>query len=121
MKRPLEQEERKMAEDVEVKKEKQTQENGNEKQKAQNTPNQAPPPIQRKPEPDHSRQYVKKIKTRFLAQPEVYPSFLDILHSYHKKQHTLSDVHDQVHDLFEGHNDLIEEFGHFLPNHSCHA
>jgi histone deacetylase complex regulatory component SIN3 len=39
---------------------------------------------------------VKKIKTRFQMQPTVYKSFLDILHAYHKEQHTIKDVYDQV-------------------------
>lgn len=60
--------------------------------------------------------YVKKIKTRFQHQPTVYKSFLDILHAYHKEQHTIKDVYDQVATLFANHPDLLEEFTQFLPD-----
>ncbi len=60
--------------------------------------------------------YVKTIKTRFQLQPNVYKSFLDILHAYHKEQHTIKDVYDQVATLFANHPDLLEEFTQFLPD-----
>lgn len=59
---------------------------------------------------------MKKIKTRFQHQPTVYKSFLDILHAYHKEQHTIKDVYDQVATLFASHADLLEEFTQFLPD-----
>lgn len=70
----------------------------------------------KQPEFDHARNYVKKIKTRFNTQPEVYKAFLEILHTYHKEQHTIKDVFDQVAKLFANHSDLLEEFTQFLPD-----
>ena len=52
------------------------------------------------PEFDHARNYVKKIKMRFIGQPQVYKAFLEILHIYHKEQHTIKDVYEQVATLF---------------------
>jgi len=79
---------------------------------------QAPPPNmqRRQPEFDQARNYVKKIKMRFALQPLVYKSFLEILHTYHKEQHTIKDVYEQVANLFQDHPDLLEEFTQFLPD-----
>lgn len=92
----------------------------------------------KQPEFDHARNYVKKIKVtpffpfyfifknemlfffcskkmRFSMQPHIYKNFLEILHNYHKEQHTISDVYAQVSVLFQDHPDLLEEFTQFLP------
>ena len=77
-------------------------------------------PAQKKqPEFDHARNYVKKIKMRFASKPHVYKAFLEILHIYHKEQHTIKDVYDQVAALFAHHTDLLEEFTQFLPDPSA--
>lgn len=65
---------------------------------------------------DHARGYVKKIKQRFALQPQVYKSFLKILHTYHQEQHTIKDVYEHVAVLFAKHPDLLEEFTQFLPD-----
>jgi hypothetical protein len=39
------------------------------------------------------------LQTRFSNQPQIYKSFLEILHTYHKEQHTIKDVYDQVRPL----------------------
>eukprot|EP01091_Cochliopodium_minus_P011255 TRINITY_DN3141_c0_g1_i1.p1 TRINITY_DN3141_c0_g1~~TRINITY_DN3141_c0_g1_i1.p1 ORF type:complete len:1500 (-),score=471.01 TRINITY_DN3141_c0_g1_i1:9-4409(-) len=70
---------------------------------------------QRQPEFDHARNFVKKIKLRFSSQPQIYKSFLEILHTYHKDQHTINGVYNQVANLFKNHSDLLEEFAQFLP------
>ncbi|EHB15876.1 Paired amphipathic helix protein Sin3b, partial [Heterocephalus glaber] len=69
--------------------------------------------------------YVNKIKTRFLDHPEIYRSFLEILHTYQKEQlHTKArpfrgmseeEVFTEVANLFRGQEDLLSEFGQFLP------
>nr|XP_023418397.1 paired amphipathic helix protein Sin3b isoform X2 [Cavia porcellus] len=69
--------------------------------------------------------YVNKIKTRFLDHPEIYRSFLEILHTYQKEQlHTKGrpfrgmseeEVFTEVASLFRGQEDLLSEFGQFLP------
>lgn len=70
----------------------------------------------KQPEFDHARNYVKKIKMRFANQPHIYKAFLEILHTYHKEQHTIKDVYEQVANLFQSHADLLEEFAQFLPD-----
>lgn len=46
------------------------------------------PPI----EFNHAISYVNKIKNRFISQPEIYKSFLDILQTYQKEQRPIQDV-----------------------------
>lgn len=53
---------------------------------------------------------------RFALQPQVYKSFLEILHTYHKEQHTIKEVYEKVANLFADHPDLLEEFTQFLPD-----
>lgn len=69
--------------------------------------------------------YVNKIKTRFLDRPEIYRSFLEILHTYQKDQlnpkgrpfrgMSEEEVFTEVASLFRGQEDLLSEFGQFLP------
>uniref|UniRef100_A0A8D2LWY8 Paired amphipathic helix protein Sin3b n=1 Tax=Varanus komodoensis TaxID=61221 RepID=A0A8D2LWY8_VARKO len=69
--------------------------------------------------------YVNKIKTRFLDRPEIYRSFLEILHTYQKEQLNTKgcpfrgmseeEVFTEVANLFRGQEDLLAEFGQFLP------
>src|SRR5690606_31662288 len=47
--------------------------------------------------------------------------FLEILHVYHKEQHTIKDVYEQVATLFAHHEDLLQEFTAFLPDPSPNA
>ena len=56
--------------------------------------------------------------TRVIKAPQerIYKAFLEILHTYHKEQHTIKDVYDQVANLFQNHPDLLEEFTQFLPD-----
>uniref|UniRef100_A0A6B2LGF6 Histone deacetylase interacting domain-containing protein n=1 Tax=Arcella intermedia TaxID=1963864 RepID=A0A6B2LGF6_9EUKA len=75
-----------------------------------------PENIDRKPEFDHARNYVKKIKNRFIAEPHIYKSFLEILHQYHKEQKPTQEVYNQVSKLFRHHRDLLDEFSQFLPD-----
>jgi len=117
----------------------------------------------KQPEFDHARAYVKKIKAsqhssqplnhhgplismlffqmRFVNQPQVYKAFLEILHTFHREQHTIRDVYEQVarlfqvflyilpaspssslliwwRDLAQDHPDLLEEFSEFLPENA---
>ena len=71
------------------------------------------------PEFDHAINYVNKIKDRFQLQPHVYKQFLEILHSYQqdtnktRKMETV--VYKQVAQLFQNNDDLLQEFGQFLP------
>ncbi|XP_072020842.1 paired amphipathic helix protein Sin3a-like [Amphiura filiformis] len=78
---------------------------------------------------NHAINYVNKIKNRFQGQPEIYKKFLEILHTYQKEQRnvkesggtytpTLSEaqVFEQVAKLFKNQEDLLKEFGQFLPD-----
>lgn len=78
---------------------------------------------------NHAINYVNKIKLRFQSQPEVYKQFLDILHAYQKEHKnvkenknsdrnclTESEVYAQVARLFQNDEDLLQEFGQFLPD-----
>ncbi|XP_050434250.1 paired amphipathic helix protein Sin3b [Adelges cooleyi] len=83
---------------------------------------------------NHAINYVNKIKNRFQGQPEKYKRFLEILHTYQKEQKTQKDnvvqvtgktlteaeVYAQVAKLFENQEDLLAEFGQFLPDATSH-
>ncbi|XP_069103169.1 paired amphipathic helix protein Sin3a-like isoform X1 [Argopecten irradians] len=94
-----------------------------------------PPPQQQQQagqpvEFNHAINYVNKIKNRFQGQPEIYKAFLEILHTYQKEQRNLkeglvptgykplteAEVYSQVAKLFQNQEDLLAEFGQFLPD-----
>eukprot|EP00127_Corallochytrium_limacisporum_P001852 Clim_evm7s88 gene=Clim_evmTU7s88 len=78
-------------------------------------------PRQRAPvEFNQAINYVSKIKTRFSQHPEIYKNFLEILHTYQKEQTSIKDVYNQVAQLFNRHQDLLEEFSQFLPDAAPH-
>ncbi|KAK7790679.1 hypothetical protein R5R35_008201 [Gryllus longicercus] len=93
-----------------------------------------PPPSQGQPvEFNHAINYVNKIKNRFQGQPDKYKRFLEILHTYQKEQRNLkegalapgkqlteAEVYAQVAKLFENQEDLLAEFGQFLPDATSH-
>ncbi|XP_066964791.1 paired amphipathic helix protein Sin3a isoform X2 [Macrobrachium rosenbergii] len=78
---------------------------------------------------NHAINYVNKIKLRFQGQPDIYKQFLEILHTYQKEQRHLkeggnaptrtlteTEVYEKVAKLFENQEDLLQEFGQFLPD-----
>ncbi|KAI5712713.1 hypothetical protein M8J76_006263 [Diaphorina citri] len=83
---------------------------------------------------NHAINYVNKIKNRFQGQPDKYKKFLEILHTYQKEQKTSKEMHSnsggktlteaevysQVAKLFENQEDLLAEFGKFLPDATNH-
>uniref|UniRef100_A0A673HHU8 Paired amphipathic helix protein Sin3b n=1 Tax=Sinocyclocheilus rhinocerous TaxID=307959 RepID=A0A673HHU8_9TELE len=88
-------------------------------------PTSEPSPV----EFDSAISYVNKIKNRFLDNPEIYRAFLEILHTYQKEQlevkesrgrstggMTEDEVFSKVASLFKGQEDLLAEFGQFLPD-----
>jgi paired amphipathic helix protein Sin3a len=92
------------------------------------SPNSAPQASQ-PVEFNHAINYVNKIKNRFQGQPDIYKQFLEILHTYQKEQRNLKDgvhtgtkplteaeVYAQVAKLFQNQDDLLQEFGQFLPD-----
>lgn len=104
------------------------------------------PPQNQPVEFNHAINYVNKIKNRFQGQPEKYKRFLEILHTYQKEQKILkeghhpsgglgphsgnvgpggkhlteAEVYSQVAKLFENQEDLLAEFGQFLPDATSH-
>ncbi|XP_016393097.1 paired amphipathic helix protein Sin3a-like [Sinocyclocheilus rhinocerous] len=89
------------------------------------------PPLQNNQpvEFNHAISYVNKIKNRFQGQPNIYKSFLEILHKYQKEQRnakeaggsytpalTEQEVYAEVAQLFKNQEDLLSEFGQFLPD-----
>ncbi|XP_067235287.1 SIN3 transcription regulator family member Aa [Chanodichthys erythropterus] len=90
----------------------------------------APPLQNNQPvEFNHAINYVNKIKNRFQGQPNIYKSFLEILHKYQKEQRnakeaggsytpalTEQEVYAEVAQLFKNQEDLLSEFGQFLPD-----
>lgn len=84
---------------------------------------------------NHAISYVNKIKIRFQNQPEKYKKFLEILHAYQKEQKVLkegtgnlpqkqlteAEVYSQVAKLFDQQEDLLREFGQFLPDATNHS
>lgn len=77
---------------------------------------------------NHAINYVNKIKHRFQGQPDVYKQFLEILHTYQKDQKAIkegqppsgrylteAEVYAKVSKLFQNQEDLLSEFGQFLP------
>ena len=64
----------------------------------------------------HAISYVNKIKSRFANDERVYKNFLEILNMYRKNLKTISQVYEEVAQLFKSHADLLEEFTYFLPD-----
>uniref|UniRef100_A0A8C2X3G4 Paired amphipathic helix protein Sin3b n=1 Tax=Cyclopterus lumpus TaxID=8103 RepID=A0A8C2X3G4_CYCLU len=102
-----------------------------ESQNQATTSSVSPPASETSPvEFDSAISYVNKIKNRFLDHPEIYRAFLEILHTYQKEQlevkesrgnrsssgMTEDEVFSKVASLFKGQEDLLAEFGQFLPD-----
>lgn len=86
------------------------------------TPNEPPlkPPAGSGPAPQmqqqHAISYVTTIRNRFADEPEIYRTFLRILHTYQKEQKGIKEVLEQVSQLFADQSDLLMEFTYFLPD-----
>eukprot|EP00590_Aulacoseira_subarctica_P000690 CAMPEP_0172416360 /NCGR_PEP_ID=MMETSP1064-20121228/2841_1 /TAXON_ID=202472 /ORGANISM="Aulacoseira subarctica , Strain CCAP 1002/5" /LENGTH=1127 /DNA_ID=CAMNT_0013153951 /DNA_START=21 /DNA_END=3404 /DNA_ORIENTATION=+ len=65
---------------------------------------------------DHAINYVTKVKRRFESQPQIYPQFLEILHTFRMGQRGIKEVLEQVLSLFANHPDLLREFTYFVPD-----
>ncbi|XP_056132358.1 paired amphipathic helix protein Sin3b [Lampris incognitus] len=104
---------------------------GRENQNQAPSSSVSPPASEPSPvEFDSAISYVNKIKNRFLDHPEIYRAFLEILHTYQKEQleakesrgsrgssgMTEDEVFSKVASLFKGQEDLLAEFGQFLPD-----
>lgn len=67
---------------------------------------------------DQAITYINKIKARFANDERVYKNFLEILCCFRQGRMDIHAVYREVADLFHSHEDLLEEFGYFLPDHS---
>lgn len=65
---------------------------------------------------NHAISYVNKIKTRFVSQPDIYKTFLEILQTYQREQLRIAEVYAQVTHLFREAPDLLDDFKEFLPD-----
>jgi paired amphipathic helix protein Sin3a len=77
----------------------------------------------RNPKPvilNSARDYVQKIKARFVDEPAIYRSFLQILHAYKTEPNAalsgISVVTHQIKVLFKDHQDLVDQFHQFVKN-----
>ena len=79
-----------------------------------------PPAPQIRPavELDQAIAYINRIKTRFSDNTHVYKNFLEILCCFRQGRMDIADVYRDVADLFQHHEDLLEEFAYFLPDRS---
>ncbi|KAI9319643.1 hypothetical protein BX666DRAFT_1853580 [Dichotomocladium elegans] len=55
---------------------------------------------------------------RYASDPDTYKQFLEILQTYQKDQRPIQEVYAQVQSLFNGAQDLLDEFKQFLPDTS---
>ncbi|URD83882.1 Paired amphipathic helix protein [Musa troglodytarum] len=77
-------------------------------------------PEEKKPvEFEEAITFVNKIKNRFQNDDHVYKTFLDILNMYRREDKSIHEVYQEVAALFQNHQDLLEEFIHFLPDASA--
>ncbi|CAD7696877.1 unnamed protein product [Ostreobium quekettii] len=67
---------------------------------------------------DQAITYINRIKARFAHDERVYKNFLEILCCFRQGRMDIHRVYREVADLFRNHEDLLEEFGYFLPDHS---
>ncbi|KAI7966929.1 hypothetical protein MJO29_000206 [Puccinia striiformis f. sp. tritici] len=65
--------------------------------------------------------YVNKIKHRFIDQPEIYKTFLEILQTYQRDGMPIDSVYVKVTKLFSNAVDLLDEFKQFLPDLNASA
>ncbi|CAL9240107.1 unnamed protein product [Arabidopsis halleri] len=65
---------------------------------------------------DDAYEFVNKVKTRF-QNNDVFKSFLDVLKTYKKENKSFAELYQEVAILFQGHQDLLEEFHQFLPHY----
>eukprot|EP00924_Labyrinthula_sp_SR-Ha-C_P004134 snap_masked-scaffold_3-processed-gene-15.34-mRNA-1 protein AED:0.15 eAED:0.19 QI:0/0/0/0.5/1/1/2/0/1523 len=60
-------------------------------------------------------EYVNQVKHRFSNDPQIYRTFLDMLHKYEKEEGSITEVVTGVANLFKDHSDLLSKFTIFLP------
>ncbi|PLW57131.1 hypothetical protein PCANC_01945 [Puccinia coronata f. sp. avenae] len=83
---------------------------------------QPQPQLNSKPvEFNYAINYVNKIKHRFIDQPEIYKTFLEILQTYQRDGIPIDSVYVKVTKLFSNAVDLLDEFKRFLPDLSLTA
>ncbi|KAG9134469.1 hypothetical protein Leryth_019931 [Lithospermum erythrorhizon] len=70
---------------------------------------------------DDAFSFVGKIKAKLQGDNHVFKSFLRILNMYKMENKSISEVYQEVSELFRDHPDLLSEFALFLPYDSVAA
>ncbi|CAG8490875.1 5872_t:CDS:10 [Ambispora leptoticha] len=62
-------------------------------------------------------EYINRIKTRYVAEPDVYKEFLEMLQAYQLKEISNMEVGSRIQDILQKSPDLLNEFiDRFLPS-----
>ncbi|GFT67921.1 paired amphipathic helix protein Sin3a [Nephila pilipes] len=74
----------------------------------------------------YAKSFLNKVKERFKEEVQIFEKFLQLLNSVRSdslcdRNDLENDVFLEVLDLFQGHDDLIEEFKPFVPNAVCES
>lgn len=59
--------------------------------------------------------YLERVKRTFAERPEVYRTFLAVMHAFKEQRIDIEGLVAQVYRLFEGHSNLLVGFNTFLP------
>jgi histone deacetylase complex regulatory component SIN3 len=59
--------------------------------------------------------YLERVKRTFAERPEVYRTFLAVMHAFKEQRLDITGLVTQVYQLFEGHPSLLVGFNTFLP------
>ncbi|KAL7267330.1 Transcriptional regulatory protein sin3 [Rhizina undulata] len=70
---------------------------------------------------DHAISYVKKVKSRFAQQPDIYHNFLEILQTCQSEGKSVQDVYAQIAQLLRSAPYLLDRFEQFLPESAARA
>ncbi|TBU03278.1 regulatory component Sin3 of histone regulatory component [Hamiltosporidium tvaerminnensis] len=81
----------------------------------------ARPPFKPQEDDPHKQRmafdYIKKVKRRLEATPEIYSNFIQTLNSYRNTQEPTHQIVTRIKKILWDHPDLIDEFIEFLPSH----
>ncbi|CAL9773940.1 unnamed protein product [Musa acuminata subsp. burmannicoides] len=76
----------------------------------------APSVSEKKPDYRDALAHVRRVRSRFSNNEAKYTSFLDIFRMHRTDRKPMDQVHEEVMALFQGHDDLLEEYSFFF-NH----
>ncbi|KAK9104764.1 hypothetical protein Scep_021608 [Stephania cephalantha] len=73
-------------------------------------------PRKKRVQPEDAMNFVNKVKSRLGDDGHAYKSFVKILRLSRKEGNSITEIYEEVANLLNEHQDLLEEFKHFLPN-----